>query len=378
MARDPILVVVFLRGGMDGLNMVGPSGDADYIAARPEELRVLREGDERGFALKDQAADVDFRFHHQAKAFSELFEAGELALIHASGLTDGTRSHFDAEDRIERSTASPHGGGWIGRWLNAARPDGILPVLAASGSAPDMLGGSQDVAVASALQELILGGGPELAPLLVKRLREGFGTHGLLTQPLERLIALSDALSSRILSESGDVLPYVTKVNYPDNELAQGFKTVAQAVKLDLGLRVATVDFGGWDTHNDQAGRFSGRVRALSRALMAFWRDLGNERERVTVVLQSEFGRRLVPNTAMGTDHGFGNVMMVLGGAVKGGQMYGDWPGLANDQLDDHADLAITTDYRHVLAEVMQLHMGVGDLHVPFPDFTPRPVGLFI
>ena len=380
MANDPILVVLFLRGGADGLNLISPSGDTDYIAARPPSLRVVRKGDDAGHLLSHQAADVDFRFHAQAPELSELFKAKELAVIHASGLTDGTRSHFDAEDRMERATKGATAGGWLGRWLNNAKLSGDLPALAVGTSAPESTRGSADVAVAEEMEQLIIAAGHDLSPLLRERLRAGFGTHALLGAPVERLIALSQTLEARLKNpETGNFGAYQPTVDYPEeNDLSDPLKTVAQAIKLDLGMRVATVDFGGWDTHMDQSGDFANQTQTLSSALMAFWRDLGQARDRTCVVVMSEFGRRLRSNTSGGTDHGFGNAMMVLGGNVAGGQMLGEWPGLANDALDDGADLAITTDYRHVLGEVMQKHMQTQDIDSIFPAFDIQARGVIV
>lgn len=376
MSKDPILVVVFLRGGADGLNLISPTADEDYIAARPESMRVLRKGDGAGHAMADMAADVDFRFHPQAQGLSELYNAGELAVIHASGLTDGTRSHFDAEAKMERAAAGNTADGWLGRWFANRQTDAILPLLAV-GTAPDSLRGARDVAVAEALEDLIMANGAEIAPLLRRRLLQGFGQHPLIGAPIQRLVQLSSTLQGRITNGDGEVKDYTPSVDYPEVDLAGSFKTIARAIKLDLGVRIATVDFGGWDTHEDQAPRFADNVDALSGSLHAFWRDLGNEAERVNVVVMSEFGRRLRANTSGGTDHGYGNAMMVLGAGVKGGQMLGEWPGLANDALDDRADLAITTDYRHVLAGVMSQHMRADNIAALFPDFTPEPLGLY-
>ncbi len=376
MSNDPILVVVFLRGGADGLNLISPTADLDYIAARPDSMRVLRKGDEAGHAMKDMAADVDFRFHPQARGLSELYSAGELSVIHASGLTDGTRSHFDAEAKMERAAVHGSAGGWLGRWFASQHSEGILPLLSV-GSAPDSVRGARDVAVADTLEDLILANGHEMAPILRQRLLQGFGQHPLMGAPIQRLVQLSNTLQGRIVNRDGGAKDYIPSVEYPESDLAGAFKTIARAIKLDLGLRVATVDYGGWDTHEDQPNSFGGSVDALSTGLQAFWRDLGNEAERVNVVVMSEFGRRLRANTSGGTDHGYGNAMMVLGAGVKGGQMLGEWPGLANDALDDRADLAITTDYRHVLAGVMQQHMQADNIAEVFPDFTPKAMGLY-
>lgn len=374
---NPTLVVIFLRGGADGLNLIAPTADPDYIAARPEVLRVLRNGDAPGLSLSHQAADAGFRFHPEARALSQLFEAGELAVIHAAGLTDGTRSHFDAEERMERATPGDSGaGGWIGRWLAEIQPEGELPALAVGDALPESLRGWNRVAVAANLANLVLAEGNDFAPLVASRLKAGFGRHPLLGPPVERLISLSEILRARMGTPEG-LGDYVPDVAYPDDDtLAPSLKTVAQAIKLDLGLRVATVDFGGWDTHDEQADDFPRLTGQLSRSLLAFWRDLGERRSDVTVVVMSEFGRRLRANRNNGTDHGHGNVMMVLGGAVRGGRMLGEWPGLANEALDDGADLAITTDYRHVLAEVMRQHMKANTTRL-LPGFASAPVGIF-
>ncbi len=374
----PILVVVFLRGGADGLNLVSPTADSDYIAARPERLRVPRQGDEAGIVMSDHAADVDFRFHSRARGLSELFEAGELAVIHAAGLTDGTRSHFDAEAKMERAAKGGSAGGWLGRWIEDASPEGILPVLAAGSGAPDSLSGAKDVAVAEALEDLIIAQGHGLAPVLRRRIADGFGAHPLIGAPLESLITLSQSLETRIIDQaSGDVTSYVPHYDYPESDLAEAFKTVARSAKLDLGLRVATVDFGGWDTHVAQVADFPKLVERLSTSLLAFWRDMEVFQDRLNIVVMSEFGRRLRSNTAGGTDHGYGNVMMAAGAGVRGGRMLGEWPGLTNDALDAGADLGITTDYRQVLAEILTSHMGAHDLARIFPEFTPQPLGLF-
>lgn len=383
MARDPILVVVFLRGGADGLALVGPTSDPDYIAARPESLRVLRKGDSAGRPIRQDVADVDFRFHPAAAPFAELFDAGDLSLIHAAGLPEATRSHFDAEARIERGlfgTSPPPGdpSGWIGRWLQAAAPGGPMPALAVGAMRPASLLGAE-AAVAETLGDLMLGQGHWLAPALRARLLSGFGDHGALARPLADLIGMSDLIGTRLWSETGDDLrPYVPDVPYPeDNPASRPLMTVAQTIKEDLGLRVATVDVPGWDTHVGQAGAFTSLTAGLSQALMAFWRDLGPLQQEVSVVVMSEFGRRLRSNTGGGTDHGRGNVMLVLGPQARGGRMLGRWPGLANEALEEGADLAVVTDYRAVLAELLAGHMRMADPAPVFPGFQPQSLGLW-
>ena len=375
---EPVLVVVFLRGGADGLGLVSPASDPDFIAARPADLRVSRSGDGAGHTIAQAIADVDFRFHPAAKPLAELYRAGDLSLIHAAGLTVATRSHFDAEARIERAALSGSAGGWLGRWLAQMQPDGDLPALAVGTALPGSLRGGQ-AAVAGELADLLVARGHWLAPALRQRLASGFGNHGPLDQPMAELLHLSAMIGSRIWSDAAaEVQPYLPATDYPaDNPLSQPLMTVAQSIKLGLGLRVATVDVPGWDTHVRQSGPFGDLVGQLSTALMAFWRDLGSLQPDVSVVVMSEFGRRLRANASGGTDHGRGNVMMVLGPQARGGRMLGRWPGLANDALEEGADLAVTTDYRAVLAELLAGHMKTPDLASIFPDFTAKPVGLW-
>jgi uncharacterized protein (DUF1501 family) len=383
MARDPILVVLFLRGGADGLSLVSPVSDENYISARPETLRVLRDGDAAGRLIRQDHADAEFRFHPGLAAFADLYDAGDLSLIHASGLTDATRSHFDAEARIEAgllgaSLPSGDPGGWIGRWLAATSPGGPMPALAVGAMRPASLIGAK-AAVAEKLEDLLIGAGNWLAPQLRARLASGFGDHGPLQVPISEMIGLNDSLNALIWSEAeGAVKAYAPDHPYPEgNPLATPLMTVAQAIKSEMGLRVATVDVPGWDTHVNQADQFNGLTHGLAQAVMAFWRDLGSWQQDVSVVVMSEFGRRLRSNTAGGTDHGRGNVMMVLGPQARGGRMVGSWPGLTNDVLEEGADLAVVTDYRSVLSELLTGHLGLADPSQVFPGFKAAPIGLW-
>ena len=378
---EPILVVVFLRGGADGLGLVCPSSDENLIAARPADLRVPRKGDGAGRVIAQQVADVDFRFHARLAAFADLYDAGDLSLIHASGLTEATRSHFDAEARIERGLfgALPPGdpSGWMGRWLAAAAPTGPMPALAVGTAQPASLLGSS-AAVSESLGDLMVASGHWLAPALRARLAAGFGDHGPLAAPMAGLLHLSQMIGQRLWSETDQaLLTYKPAVQYPENPLTPSLMTVAQAIKQDMGLRVATVDFGSWDTHVAQSGPFAEMAGWLAQSVMAFWRDLGTRQQDVSVVVMSEFGRRLRANSAGGTDHGRGNVMFVLGPQAKGGRMVGRWPGLTNEVLEEGADLAVVTDYRTVLADVLTGHMGLADTGQVFPGFIPAPLGLW-
>ncbi len=378
---DKVLVIIFLRGGADGLTLVSPSSDQNYIAARNQNLRVLRKGDSAGYSLKNPIADVDFRLHHRLAPLKDLYADNQLAIIHAAGLTHATRSHFEAEDYMERGTPGVKStqNGWLARFLAETRPEGALPALAVGDAAPDSLLGAHETTVATDLNDVRLAAGHGVRPAILKRLGEGLGRHVLFEQPIARLMSVGAAIEAKAaLDGDGNLIAYKpsAKANYPENGLARRLRTVAQTIKLGLGMRVATVDFGGWDTHVDQVNQIGGLVDEFSGALAAFWRDLGKQQEEVTVVAMSEFGRRLKSNESGGTDHGHGNAMFVLGTGVKGGQMHGSWPGLQNDALDAGADLAITTDYRDVLAELLVRHMGVKDIEKIFTGHQTKPVGV--
>jgi hypothetical protein len=233
--------------------------------------------------------------------------------------------------------------------------------------------------VAETLEDLMVGQGHWLAPALRARLLSGFGDHGPLARPFADLVGLSDMIGSRLWSEADQSLrPYAPGFAYPEgNPLSQPLMTIAQSIKEDLGLRVATLDVPGWDTHVAQAEAFARRIGRLAQALLAFWRDVGPLQQDVSVVVMSEFGRRLRSNTAGGTDHGRGNVMLVLGPQARGGRMLGRWPGLANEALEEGADLAVVTDYRAVLAELLTGHMRLADATRVFPGYAPHALGLW-
>ena len=251
MAVDPVLVVMFLRGGADGLGLVCTASDPDLIAARPEDLRVLRKGDAKGRLIRQDIAEAEFRFHPGLAELADLYEAGDLTLIHAAGLTEATRSHFDAEAQIERAVLGSHlppgdPSGWLGRWLATAKPGGPMPALAVGARRPDSLTGA-DTAVAGALADLMVAPGHWLSQAFAARLGTGFGSHAALDRPMQDLLALSQMLGARLWSDTDHaVKSYQPATPYPEgNPLTPPLMTVAQAIKAGLGLRVATVDVPG-------------------------------------------------------------------------------------------------------------------------------------
>jgi len=385
MASDSdILVVLFLRGGCDGLNLLGPSSDPIYIAERRSETRVERDGDHKGLPIKNNFADSDFRFHFKAGKLKELYDAKHLAVIHACGLTNGTRSHFEAIDFMERGTPDNKTTttGWLTRFSHEQKFKGMVPIISTSNSLPTSLLACPEAVAAPNVKRVTLQSGGHFKTIQEKLLNERYqGTDPIAINGL-RTLAVADIFGKKIpLDAHGKQADYVPSagVTYPTegytNELNNGLKALAQLIKMDIGVRIATVDYGGWDTHVDQEGRFANLTDALSRSLFAFWEDMKAYHDKMTVVVMSEFGRRLRSNESRGTDHGHGNMMMVLGSGVRGGEIYGQWPGLDNPHLDNQVDLAVTTDYRTVLSEVISTRFSKPMLNLVFPGFVYKPLG---
>lgn len=357
----PLLLTVFLRGGADGLHLVGPTADADYQAARPPELRLADSGERAGLLL-DHSLDpaAGFRLHPDAAPLAELYRGGRLAIVHAVGLTDGTRSHFVAQDLIERGIADEKrigstDNGWLSRALAGAR--GQVPAYAASAATPFALRGLPATLVSP---DLSAGLGLPWGEATGKLLR-GLAQSGNSPAHQAGLVAL-DLLAGidRALPREGNkVAAYRPdgQASYDGaGDLTRSLTSVARLAKMEVGLSIACVDFGGWDTHEGQAGRLANQVRQLSLGLAAFHSDMAAAGRPATVLVMTEFGRRLRANRSGGTDHGHGACWLLAGDNVRGGRMYGKWPGLSAQTLDQGVDLAVTTDYRAILAEVLQAH----------------------
>jgi uncharacterized protein (DUF1501 family) len=380
---ESLLVLVALRGGWDGLSVLSPLGGNDrryYEAARPT-LKIPSGGPEGAIRLSDQ-----FGLHPAMAPLGELYQARKLALIHAAGLTTDTRSHFDAMEFIELGTpgAKSIGSGWLTRYLQSSgaspKPTG-LPLVAVGAPPTSMLGSPQAVAVPS-VDGFTISSDDAQRAAQEPALRALYGGRGWLEDAGSRTM---DA-ATLIAGTSSRAYEPANHASYPSTETGTAFKTLAQLVKLNVGVQIATIDVGGWDTHDNQgngSGGYLARPLAdLARALQAFYVDLDssgrdNVTDRLVVVLQSEFGRRVAENSSRGTDHGHGSVMGVLGGRVNGGRIFGAWPGLARDQLFEGEDLAVTTDYRQVLAEVLVKRLGTPQLLDVFPGFVDyRPLGI--
>jgi uncharacterized protein (DUF1501 family) len=369
-----IVVVVFLRGGMDGLNLLAPVNDPLYRVARAGKLGIKEDGADKGlFIDSNNAAKYDFRLHPGSGGLKELYDNKSLAFIHASGLVNGTRSHFEAQDLMELGTNDDKNlaQGWLSRYIKTFHSGVYVPAFAIGNTAPASLLGNMDSLNLTEIRDLKLDWNPKIKNILSEMYADGDSlVHISGKGALDNIEHIKSAVK-----ESSGFEHYTPEHNadyakdYPGEELARSFKTVAQLIKMDIGLKVATVDFDGWDMHDGQQWRFKEMIDALSRNMVAFYNDIYKYHDKVTVVVMSEFGRRLKENKNGGTDHGHGGVMMVLGNNVKGGKMYGKWPGLENENLDKGVDLAITTDYRSVLAEVLLNRKLVKDHKDIFPKF---------
>ncbi len=388
-----ILVVLHLRGGCDGLNLLSPAGDPDFIAARSSELRVLAEGPEAGRIIAHAGnATPEFRLHNAAGALADLADARHLAFIHAAGLTDTTRSHFVATDMIEHGVAdgaslNRSASGWLARAMQTVPGGGQVRGVSTSGSPSGAWSGDANtISVADLANGLSPPGGAQTAKVLQQLYGASAGAANPATYAVNAAgrIALDamTVIDTRLPRDPrGKYVGYVPEAgaNYDTAyELGRPLKALAQLIKMDLGLQAATVDLGGWDTHEYQPGRFKNQVERLSQGLGAFYNDMARYHDKLVMVVVTEFGRRLRSNKSNGTDHGRGSVMMVMGGRVAGGKIYGRWPGLKSEQLEEGVDLAVANDYRQSLTEVLGFWRGDSVSQPVFPGFSGGvPLGLF-
>jgi uncharacterized protein (DUF1501 family) len=361
------LVVVFLRGGVDGLSVIVPRGNGDLAVARPRIAvpdRALLPGDDR------------FGLHPALAPLHPLWTAGRMAAVHAVGSPDLSRSHFQAQDCLERGAAtSSVTSGWLDRVLAALGPGTTFRAVANGTALPRSLLGREEKLVLTELQRFDLAGGDQLRDRTVAALTA-------LYTGLDHPVAGHAQVTLRALAAARELADqdYQPVADYPDGGFAGQIRELARLIKARVGLRVAAIDLGGWDMHTWIGPVDDGGMRRhldqFAAALAAFSTDLGPALEDVTLVTMSEFGRRVAENGNAGADHGHGGVMLLLGGGLRGGRVHGGWPGLAPDVLD-HGDLAGANDYRDVLVELLQRRLGIGDPAPIFPDHRPTRLGVF-
>ena len=374
--RRRVLVAIFQRGAVDGLNMIVPFGERDYYAARPS-IAIPRPG---GGA--DSALDLDgfFGLHPRLAPLKPLWDARQLAIVHASGSPDETRSHFDAQDYMETATPGVKStrDGWLSRYLHAKEHAAATPFRA--------------VALAPQLPRALRGSEPALAIGQIGQfgVRGGQSSDAMQASFEAEYAAAAESVLQQTGREAFDAVRMLRAANpqqytpangaeYPRSAYGDALRQIAQLIKADVGLEVAFAESGNWDHHVNEGaatGQLATRLDDLARGIAALVRDLGDRMADVVVLTMSEFGRAVAENGSRGTDHGHGNAMMVIGGGVRGGRVYGRWPGLAPEQRYERRDLAVTTDFRSVFAEVVQGHLGLENPRVVFPGFKgPIEVG---
>ena len=367
-----VLVVLSLRGGMDGLSLVAPVGDPDYARLRPTIGVTAATGIPTGDRL--------FALHPGLAAVRPLWDAGLLGAVHAVGSPDGSRSHFSATEELERSAPGTSiRTGWLDRVLGTRGTGTVFQAVhVGSGSPPPMLGGPAPELAMRGLAQFTLSQadwvGPRMATALAA-LHTGVDSPAVpaARATLAALRATADVRAATPAPLHGAV--------YPASEVGRALQDVARLIRAGDGLQAATVDLGDWDMHADlgrpDGGWMHDKATELAAALASFAQDLGPLLARTTLVTMSEFGRRAAENGSGGVDHGYGNAVLLLGGGIVGGRVHGRWPGLSSAALD-HGDLAGTTDYRSVLGELLVARTGLSTAALPtvFPGHTVTRLGL--
>ena len=368
-ARNKRLVVIFQRGAADGLNIVVPYGERNYYAMRPS-INIPR---------KD-LVDLDgfFGLHPSMSSFRPLWEQGHLAIVHAAGSPDPTRSHFDAQDFMESGTPGMKAteDGWLNRTLHSlgdSSDKSAFRAIAMGPSLPRILSGGEPAVAINNINDFGVDGhnpNSTIANTFEAMYSQSVDTvlHGTGQETFEAVKMLKSADPGKYSPARG--------ANYPRGRFGDSLRQLAQLIKANLGVQVGFADIGGWDHHVNEGstqGQLANVLGDFSQSLSAFWIDLGDLAEDTVVVTMSEFGRTARENGNRGTDHGHANLMFVMGGSIKGRKVYGRWPGLDQSQLYEGRDLAVTTDFRSVLSEGIARHLGNADLSRVFPGFEASP-----
>jgi uncharacterized protein (DUF1501 family) len=345
------VVAIFQRGAVDGLNVVVPYAEQAYYAARPT-IAIPR----------SDVQDLDgfFGVHPALAALLPYFKDKSAAFVHAVGSPDATRSHFDAQDFMESGTpgVKTTDDGFLSRAVTQTGEKSPLRAVAFAPAMPRILAGKANAVAMTNIAQFGVRGDASVNSAF-ESMYGGFDAARI----------LKSADPAKLQPENGAV--------YPNTPLGNSLKQIAQLIKSKVGLEVAFTDVGGWDTHAGEGGaqgQLANNLRNFSEAIAAFAKDLGSRMSDVTLVTMSEFGRTVRENGNRGTDHGHANFMMLLGGGVKGGKVYGKWLGLQN--LYENRDLAVTTDFRDVFAEVLAKRLAVPALKSVFPNYAPKTLGV--
>jgi len=367
--RTKRLVVIFQRGAADGLNIVVPHAEPEYYAMRPSISIPRRD-----------VLDLDgfFGLHPALAPFQPLWKQGHLALVHAAGSPDPNRSHFDAQDFMESGTPGVKStdDGWLNRSLRDlphGSPKSPLEAIAMGPSIPRILSGTEPAIAINNINDFSVGGRNAKASPVANTFEAMYEhsidtvLHGTGEETFDAVKMLRSVDTAKYKAAAG--------ADYPKGRFGDSMRQLAQLIKANLGVQVAFADIGGWDHHVNEGatqGQLANVLREFSQSLAAFWIDLGDLGEDTVVATMSEFGRTARENGNRGTDHGHSNVMFILGGPVKGGKVYGRWPGLEQSQLYEGRDLALTTDFRQVLGEAVTRHLGIENFGKVFPGYENR------
>jgi len=365
------LIAIFQRGAVDGLNMVVPYGESNYYDLRPNiAIPKPAAGNVEG------AVDLDgfFGLHPSLNPFKSLWESKRLAIVHASGSPDNTRSHFDAQDYMESATpgVKSTNDGWLNRYLQSKKESqrSLFRAVSMTQTTPRVLQGKAPTVSMSNLSDFAIRAGKSSANLqggfeAIYAKETNDSLAGMGRETFEAVNFLKQVNPSQYKPENG--------AEYPRTPFGNSLLQIAQLIKAGVGLEVAFTDIGGWDTHVNEGssrGQLGNLLQQFGAAIAALYKDLGQRMDDVVILTMSEFGRTARENGNRGTDHGHANAMFVLGNTVRGGKVYGQWPGLKNDQLNEGRDLALTTDFRDVFSEVAARHLGSSNLQTVFPGYS--------
>jgi uncharacterized protein (DUF1501 family) len=373
--RKKILVAIFQRGAADGLNVVVPHGEKAYYGLRPT-IAVPRPAAGRD----DAAIDLDgfFGLHPSLAPLKPLFDQGHLAIVDAVGSPDPTRSHFDAQDYMESGTPGLKSidSGWMNRALPKVegKPSPVRAIAMGALLPRAMRGGEPAIALQSIAGFQVRNQDAASQFEQMYHAAKSPAMQATAKETFEAMAMLQTVQRQSYTPSQG--------AEYPRTPFGDALRQVAQLIKADVGVEMAFADVGGWDHHVNEVGakasegQLANLLRQYGQALGAFWADMGDRMQDVVLVTMSEFGRTAHENGNRGTDHGHANNMFVMGGEVKGGKVYGRWPGLEKEQLYEGRDLALTTDFRDVLGELVVRHMGNASVKGVFPGYEPKIVGL--
>jgi uncharacterized protein (DUF1501 family) len=374
--KGKVLICLFQRGAADALNIVVPHGERAYYAMRPS-INIPQPSR----ANAGGAIDLDgfFGLHPGLAPLKPLYDRGLLAPVHAVGSPSTTRSHFDAQDYMETGTPDVKGttDGWLNRYLavkgtcdecNLARAP--FRAVALTPQTPRILEGPSATVAMNSLDEFSVRATGNSAERLEALYRTGSAdlVHGTGAEMFDAVKMLRAANPQKYLPQNS--------AEYPRSQFGSRLLQIAQLIKANVGLEIAFADVGGWDTHVNQGsstGQLAQRLDDFSRSIAALVTDLGDRMDDVVIMTMSEFGRMARENGNRGTDHGHAGALFVIGGHVKGGKVHGKWPGLEQEQLYEGRDLALTTDFRSVFAEVVSDHLGARALDRIFPGFAAAP-----